>query len=93
MSYEILAQKEEFQNYEKNIIATLRACINVYWNRGTNNPEFLKGKIEGIKEALMVNIQKIKDDGTRKKYKTDLRKKVLAFQIEPFLPEEEKDNA
>ena len=91
MSYEVLIQKEEFQNYEKNIVSALRGCINLYWNRPATNPEFLKGKIEGIKEALMINIEKIKDKETRIKYKTEMRKKVLAFQIEPFLPEENKE--
>lgn len=90
MSYEVLSQKEDFQNYEKNIIAILRSSINLYWNRPATNPEFLKGKIEGIKEALMINIEKIKDKETRMKHKTDMRKKVLAFQIEPFMPEEKE---
>ena len=91
MSYEILSSKEEFQNYEKNIIMALRGCINLYWNRPNTTPEFLKGKIEGLKEALMINILKIKDKETRKKYKDVLRKKVIAFEIEPFMPEENKD--
>ena len=89
MSYEILAQKEEFKAYEDNIIKHLRGYVNVFCNRNPIDPIFLKGKIEGIKEALMLNIEAIKDDVVRKKLKEALKRKIIGLEREAFMTEEE----
>ncbi len=86
MSYEILAQKEEFKNYENNIIKMFKAYVNSYYNgkMGTES-EFLRGRISGIKEALLLNIQKIQDEDTRKKLKETLKKKIIGIELDAFL--------
>ncbi len=83
MSYEILVQKEEFKNYENNIIKMLKNYINEYCskkidaniNQYRSDDHILWGKIQGIKESLMLNISKIQDEDTRKKFKEILKKK------------------
>jgi hypothetical protein len=86
MSYEILAQKEEFRTYENNIIKMFKAYIDNYCNgKGGGDSEFLKGKIEGIKESLMLNVLKIEDEAVRKKLKEILKKKIVGIELDAFL--------
>jgi len=86
MSYEILAQNEEFKNYENNIIKLFKAYVGNYCNgKGGGDSEFLKGKIEGIKEVLLLNVLKIEDDVTRVKLKEALKKKIVGIELGAFL--------
>lgn len=86
MSYEILTQKEDFRNYENNIIKLFKSYVNNYCNgKGGGDSEFLKGKIDGIKETLMLNILKIENEDTRKKLKEVLKKKIVGIELEAFL--------
>jgi len=87
MSYEILIQKEEFKNYENNIIKLFQGYVkqrqNIISNESSN--VLLNGKILGIKEVLFLNISKIKDEATRKKLKEVLKKKIIGIELDAFL--------
>uniref|UniRef100_A0A6M3XI09 Uncharacterized protein n=1 Tax=viral metagenome TaxID=1070528 RepID=A0A6M3XI09_9ZZZZ len=94
MSYEILSSKEEFRNYENNIIKIFKGYVNDHFVKKLDTSIQYKsqfadgvlwGRIQGIKEVLFLNINKIKDEDIRKKLKEDLKKKIVGIELGAFL--------
>jgi len=80
--YEHLVEDENFIRFEKETITLYRDLVEAYMTKGD---EYTKGRLQGVKEVLMMGVNKMKNEKQRIKFKEELKKKISGVEREVFI--------